>query len=69
MSNFGSKVLTGSMLAVIGLFAVKLFLFLATGFLVVVAFVFKVLLIALAVWLVVKAVKYVMRGSEKPAME
>ena len=68
MSVFGSKVLTGSVLAVIGLFTVKLLLWLVSGVLTVGSFLlFTVLPIILIGWLVLKAIKYF--RSDKPAME
>lgn len=70
MSNFGGKVLTGSVLAVIGLVTVKLVLALVTGFLALMSFLlFTVLPIVLIVWLVFRLFRYLTRSSEKPAME
>ena len=69
MSSFGGKVLTGSVLAVIGLVTVKIILALVSGFLALMSFLlFTVLPIVLIGWLVLRLIKY-LRSSEKPAME
>jgi hypothetical protein len=69
MSSFGGKVLTGSVLAVIGLITVKIVLALVSGFMALMSFLlFTVLPILLIGWLVLRLVKY-LRSSEKPAME
>jgi hypothetical protein len=69
MSNFGAKVLTGSVLAVIGLLTVKIVLALVSGFMALMSFLlFTVLPIVLISWLVLRLIKY-LRSSEKPAME
>jgi hypothetical protein len=69
MSSFGGKVLTGSVLAVIGLITVKIVLALVSGFMVLMSFLlFTVLPILLIGWLVLRLIKY-LRSSEKPAME
>jgi len=69
MSNFGGKVLTGSVLAVIGLVTVKIILALVTGFMALMSFLFfTVLPIVLIGWLVIRLFKY-LRSSDKPAME
>lgn len=58
----GSRVLTGSVLAVIGLVTVKVVLALVAGVMGFLSFmVFTVLPIALGVWLVVKLFKYMKR--------
>jgi hypothetical protein len=68
MSIFGSKVLTGSVLAFIGLMTIKVLSVLVTGFVAVMSFLFfTVLPILLVGWLVIKAVKHFRR--EKPAYE
>jgi hypothetical protein len=70
MSSFGSKVLTGSVLAVIGLVTVKILLALVSGFMALMSFMlFTVLPIVLIGWLVLRLVKYLRSSSEKPAME
>jgi hypothetical protein len=71
MSAFGAKVMTGSILAVIGLITVKVFVAIAAGFLGLLAFLFfKVLPIVLLVWLGLKAFRYLTSDrSEKPAYE
>jgi hypothetical protein len=70
MSNFGGKVLTGSVLAVIGLVTVKIVLALVSGFMALMSFLlFTVLPIALIGWLVFRVVKYLSSSSDKPAME
>jgi hypothetical protein len=69
MSNFGAKVLTGSVLAVIGLVTVKIVLALVSGFMALMSFMlFTVLPILLIGWLVIRLIKY-LRSSEKPAMD
>ena len=69
MSSFGGKVLTGSVLAVIGLITVKIVLALVSGFMALMSFLlFTVLPILLIGWLVLRLIKY-LRSSEKPAME
>jgi hypothetical protein len=68
MSSFGGKVLTGSVLAVIGLYTVKLVIWLVTGVISLFSFLlFTVLPIALGIWLIVKLFKYF--TADKPAME
>lgn len=70
MSSFGGKVLTGSVLAVIGLVTVKLVLALVSGFVTLMSFLlFTVLPIVLVGWLVFRLFRYLTRSSDKPAME
>lgn len=71
MSSFSAKVLTGSVLAVIGLITVKVIVAIAAGFLAMLGFLFfKVLPIALLVWLGLKAFRYLTKDSaDKPAYE
>lgn len=69
MSSFGGKVVTGSVLAVIGLITLKVLAALFTGFIALIAFLlFKVLpialMIAVAIWLGRKIFR-----SDKPAYE
>ena len=68
MSSFGAKVLTGSVLTVIGLITVKVVFGLLFGFMALMGFLlFKVLPIALVVWLIVKLLRS--GKSDKPAYE
>lgn len=70
MSSFGGKVLTGSVLAVIGLITVKIVLALVSGFMALMSFLlFTVLPIVLIGWLAFRLIKYLRSSSEKPAME
>jgi hypothetical protein len=70
MSSFGGKVLTGSVLAVIGLITVKIVLALVSGFMALMSFLlFTVLPILLIGWLVVRLIRYLRSSSDKPAME
>jgi uncharacterized membrane protein YjgN (DUF898 family) len=70
MSSFGGKVLTGSILAAIGLVTIKVLMALVSGFMALLGFLFfTVLPIALVVWLIVKAIKYLGKSSDKPAYE
>lgn len=70
MSIFGSRMLTGGILAVIGLITVKV---LTTVFGAVMAFLsfvlFTVLPIVLVAWLVMKLLKAVSRERKKPAYD
>jgi hypothetical protein len=69
MSSFGGKVLTGSVLAVIGLITVKVITAMVAGLMALVSFLlFTVLPIALVGWLVLKLVKR-MNGKDRPAFE
>lgn len=69
MSPFAGKILTGSILAAIGLMTVKFVLALISGTFALLAFLFTTVLpIAIGVWLVVKLVRY-MKRSDKPAFE
>jgi hypothetical protein len=68
MSSFGGKVLTGGILAAIGLVTVKALLALVSGFFALMSFlIFTVLPIALIGWLAVKAVKHL--RTDKPAYD
>jgi uncharacterized membrane protein YjgN (DUF898 family) len=68
MSSFGGKVLTGSVLAAIGLITVKVLVALVSGVMAFVSFMlFTVLPILLIGWLVWKALKYL--TADKPAYE
>ncbi|CAN5667278.1 hypothetical protein BH23GEM10_BH23GEM10_04940 [soil metagenome] len=68
MSSFGGKVLTGSVLAAIGLVTVKVLIALVSGALALLSFlVFTVLPIALVGWLAYKLIKSL--ASDKPAYE
>lgn len=68
MSSFGGKVMTGSVLAVIGLITLKVLGALFAGFMALFVFlIFKVLPIALVIWLGMKLIKYL--KSDKPAYE
>lgn len=68
MSSFGGKVLTGSVLAAIGLITVKVLVALVSGVMAFVSFMlFTVLPILLIGWLVWKAIKYL--TADKPAYE
>jgi hypothetical protein len=70
MSNFGGKVLTGSVLALIGLITVKIVLALVSGFVAVMSFLlFTVLPIVLIGWLVLRLIKHLRGSSGKPAMD
>jgi hypothetical protein len=69
MSSFGAKVLTGSVLAVIGLFTVKALIAVVSGVFALLAFLlFTVLPIILVGWLIVKAIRY-LKPEDKPAFE
>lgn len=68
MSSFGGKVLTGSVLAAIGLVTVKVLIALVSGALALLSFlVFTVLPIALVGWLVYRLIRYL--STDKPAYE
>lgn len=68
MSSFGGKVLTGSVLAVIGLVTVKIVMALVSGFVALISFlIFTVLPIALVGWIVLKLFKRV--TTDKPAFD
>jgi hypothetical protein len=69
MSSFGGKVLTGSVLAVIGLVTVKVLVAVVAGFMALVSFlVFTVLPIVIVGWLIMKLIGRG-RDSEKPAFD
>jgi hypothetical protein len=69
MSNFGGKVLTGSVLAVIGLITVKVVLAVVSGFMALFGFLlFTVLPIALVGWLILKVVRS-FGSNDKPAFD
>lgn len=68
MSSFGGKVLTGSVLAVIGLVTVKIVMALVSGFMALISFLlFTVLPIALVGWIVLKLFKRF--TADKPAFD
>jgi uncharacterized membrane protein YjgN (DUF898 family) len=68
MSSFGGKVVTGSVLAVIGLITLKVLSAVFFGFMALIGFLlFKVLPIVLLVWLGMKAFRYL--KADKPAYE
>jgi uncharacterized membrane protein YjgN (DUF898 family) len=68
MSSFGGKVLTGSVLAAIGLITVKVLVALVSGVMALVSFMlFTVLPIVVVGWLVYKGIRYL--SSDKPAYE
>ena len=69
MSSFGGKVMTGSVLAVIGLITLKVLAALFAGFIALVAFLlFKVLPIALMIAVVIWLGRKILK-SDKPAYE
>jgi hypothetical protein len=66
--SFGGKVVTGSVLAVIGLITLKVLAALFFGFMALMGFLlFKVLPIVLVIWLGMKVIKYL--TADKPAYE
>lgn len=68
MSSFGGKVVTGSVLAVIGLITLKVLGAVFFGFMALIGFLlFKVLPIVLVIWLGMKAIRYL--RSDRPAYE
>lgn len=70
MSSFGGRVLTGGILAAIGLVTVKVVLALVSGVMALIGFLlFTVLPIALIGWLIIKALKYLRNSGDKPAYE
>jgi uncharacterized membrane protein YjgN (DUF898 family) len=65
MSSFGGKVMTGSVLAVIGLVTIKILAALVSGFVGLMGFLlFTVLPIAVVGWLIIKGIKYL--TADKP---
>lgn len=68
MSIFGSKLLTGSVLAVIGLITVKLLTALIGAVMGFVSFLFSLLPILLVGWLLLKVIKHLGK-DKKPAYE
>jgi len=68
MSVFGSKLLTGSVLAVIGLITVKVLTALFGAVMGFVSFLFSLLPILLVGWLVLKVIKHLTK-DKKPAYE
>lgn len=69
MSSFGGKVVTGSFLAVIGLITLKVLAALFAGFLALIGFLlFKVIPIAIMIWLGMKLMKS-LRSDKPPAYE
>jgi hypothetical protein len=70
MSSFGARLLTGGVLAAIGLITIKVVVAVLTGFFALLAFLFfTVLPILIVGWLVVKAWRYFTRNGETPAFE
>lgn len=70
MSSFGGRVLTGGVLAAIGLIAIKIVVALVSGIMALFGFLlFTVLPIALIGWLILKAIKYLKNSGDKPAYE
>jgi hypothetical protein len=70
MSSFGGKVLTGGVLAAIGLITIKVVVALISGFMALLSFLFfTVLPIAIVAWLVVKVYKHLRNSGDKPAYE
>jgi hypothetical protein len=70
MSSFGAKVMTGSILAVIGLITVKVVLAVVSGFMALLAFLlFTVLPIAVVGWFILRIIKSLRRPEDKPAFE
>lgn len=68
MSSFGGRVLTGGVLAVIGLITVKVLLAVAAGVMALVSFlIFTVLPIVLIGWLLLKLVGYLKK--DRPAFD
>lgn len=68
MSSFGGKVLTGSVLAAIGLVTVKVLFALVSGVLALLSFiVFTVLPVAVIGWLLYRGYRYL--RTDKPAYE
>jgi hypothetical protein len=69
MSSFGARILTGSVLAVIGLITVKAIVSVASGLMALISFmIFTVLPIVLIGWLLLRLVKYLGKG-DSPAVE
>jgi hypothetical protein len=69
MSSFGARVLTGSVLAVIGLITVKAIVSVASGLMALISFMlFTVLPVVLIGWLLFKLVKYLGK-EDTPAVE
>jgi uncharacterized membrane protein YjgN (DUF898 family) len=67
--SFGGKVLTGSVLAVIGLITVKVVVAVVSGFMALLGFLlFTVLPIVLVGWLLLRAWKYLKR-EDRPAFD
>jgi hypothetical protein len=70
MSSFGARLMTGGVLAVIGLITIKVVVAVLAGFFALLAFVlFTVLPILVVGWLLVKAWKYFTRNGGTPAFE
>ncbi|CAN5643270.1 hypothetical protein BH23GEM9_BH23GEM9_06980 [soil metagenome] len=69
MSSFGARVMTGGVLAVIGLVTIKVLVAVVSGFMALLGFLFfTVLPIAVVGWFVLKIVRS-MKSSDKPAFE
>jgi hypothetical protein len=70
MTTFGARLLTGSILAVIGLITVRVIMALFGAVVGFMSFLFfTVLPIVLFAWLALKLLKYLTRDKEKPAYE
>jgi hypothetical protein len=70
MSSFGGKVLTGGVLAAIGLITVKVIMGVVSGLMALFGFlIFTVLPILLVAWLVLKALGYLKNNGDKPAFD
>jgi hypothetical protein len=67
--SFGGRVLTGSVLALIGLVTVKVVVALVAGLFALLGFLlFTVLPILLIGWLVLRAIKH-LKGNDRPAFD
>lgn len=68
MASFGGKVLTGSVLAVIGLVTIKVLAAVLSGFMALISFLlFTILPILVVGWLVLKAIRYL--KTDRPAYD
>jgi hypothetical protein len=70
MSSLGARVMTGGVLAVIGLITIKVVVAVVSGFLALLAFLlFTVLPILLVGWLIMKVWKHFTANGETPAFD
>jgi hypothetical protein len=69
MTVFGSKLLTGGILAVIGLIVVRLFMALFGAAMGLISFLFSMIPIVIGAWLLYKLFKYLTREKKTPAYE